>query len=438
MILREQQLRHQQPMLDVSPSKWSLGRLVPLTMVLWCLLDLGLRFGPIDWLKIKPEQMARRLPGRFAPFTPNFSRSTDHYAGALAVLGNLPPTQTRPALTFSTDGFGFRATPGLSADEAPQVLVMGGDSYVWGGGLSDEQTFPALLARQLEVGVYNAGRFSMDPDGLKELDWLLERLRSERLTVIYVYKETFDLKLDKVVDQEGWIDRAGAKVIGTQRYTPLKNSLSSFQEFLLEEKRIYGEWWAVSPLQIAINRWYRRLCNDNILPNEYRERVAVRYLPDGRRFLLQPRAIERYQQPPAERVIRQTAEYLKWLGAGLRARNSDLKVVLLPSAVSVYGPYLRGEPALPDIGADHYLNRLERELVRRQVRVINAFTLLRAAAAQDVATGQLSFYLDDHHWNLQGVERVTDAVVQSLREDGWQPAQPAQAPQSTRTGSARK
>ncbi|MBF0142362.1 MAG: hypothetical protein HQL59_02755 [Magnetococcales bacterium] len=63
-------------------------------------------------------------------------------------------------LTLVTTGAdGFRRVP-VEASRYP--VVVGGDSMVWGSGLSDAETLPYRLAERLGVPVFNAGRTSLE------------------------------------------------------------------------------------------------------------------------------------------------------------------------------------------------------------------------------------------------------------------------------------
>jgi hypothetical protein len=87
--------------------------------------------------------------------------------------------------------------------------------------------------------------------------------------------------------------------------------------------------------------------------------------------------------------------------------------VLVPEKMSVYGPALGLQ--LPE---DPYLNRLERELQRRGLRVANMLPPLRADAPQDIASGKLSYFREDQHWNPQGVSRIAAKVAGAIRQAG--------------------
>jgi hypothetical protein len=80
----------------------------------------------------------------------------------------------------TTDDDGFRSTPPLPG---PHSIVMLGDSTIFGSGLSDEETLPWRLAKELGTRVFNGARqepsLVMGRDDLKAVTLLIEG-RTER------------------------------------------------------------------------------------------------------------------------------------------------------------------------------------------------------------------------------------------------------------------
>jgi hypothetical protein len=407
---------------DAAPARWGLGRLVPIVLLLWAIADLGFRFMPEPWFRIEPVQVATRLPGRYSPFVPNLKLRVDHSVGEQALLANLPPTETIPPLSFSTDELGFRVTPSETAGGSPQVIVFKGDSFTFGGSLSDEDTFASALTDQLGVGVYNGGKFFTDADGVKELDWLIHQLRPEHLTVVCVYLEShkrrflssFDTDLKKTSDRNGLFGRVGAKVLGA-RFVEYKDSI-------LFRVRRYSAWWNISPLKIVCIRAHKTLYQGQLLPNESLHKIEVHRLPNNAPILLDPDKVRNLSAPEDEKLMKRTADYMAWMRDYFAARNVDFWVLLLPDKESVYSTQILNAPE-PEAGKDNaYLDRLAGELARHHVRNVNALTVLQRTASEDWSTGNLSYYREDHHWNPRGVARVAGAMAEALRRDGWSPA----------------
>jgi hypothetical protein len=395
------------------PRVWEIGRLAPAALLLWFLVDVTLRFLPLDWLDLHPFQVARRSPGLHSPFIPSLEIRSERPVGELAIAGNLPPTEERAPIRFTTDALGFRATPGMEPGKKPRVLVMEGDSFTFGAALSDNETLAASLSLRLRVPVYNAGRFFTDPEGLPELDRLLERLGVDRLTVVYVALERLDRSGDPGREKVGAIQRLGSRLVGKERYLAVRERID-----------FAGRWWEswseTAPVRILCNRLHRRLCSDFLLPNEYRRRVLVRHGPRGEPFLFLPVEMRRFTYPPNEQTTRRTAEHLEHLQRRLKERGLDLWVVALPDKLSVYGPLLHGDPPLEG-PRPHYLDRLEEELRRRRVPVVNGLDVHRPLVRRDLETGRLAYFREDAHWTPLGVERIAGAVAEAMQNAGWRP-----------------
>jgi hypothetical protein len=392
--------------LDRPPKRFSVGRLLPLVLLCWAALDIGLRFLPLDWMDLNPVNIATRYPGRYHPFTPNLTLRWD-YVGELALLGNRPPKETREPIVFSTDSLGFRANPAAEGLGEPQIVVMEGDSYTYGAALSDEDTFPVVLSQELKVAVHNGGRFTTDPERLHEMDWLFSRLGQSVNTVIYVLLEPFDMSLSKGYDQKP-LDSVGRALLGTDIYTPLKDTLRYWN-------RRYQLWWPISPMTISSTRLCKLLSDDRILPNEYKPVIKVLRLPDGTDYLVERRLLERYLHPPDDKTATDTADYMEWMAEEMSQRGLDFWVLLIPEGVSVYGPWINDQLEEPAPDGPHYFDRLERLLRDREVRTVNGLAVLRKTAAEDISSGRLAYYREDHHWNPKGVRILGRAMADALR-----------------------
>lgn len=372
---------------------------------LWLVLDLGGRFLPVEWLHILPEHVATRRPPVHAPFMPNLRIHYDPWVGETALHANLPPQETRSAIDFSTDELGFRLTPGVAAHDKVDFLLTTGASYAYGGGLDDSETFPAVFTRDTGLKTYNGGRFWWDIQTFDELDWLLERVGNHHPTVVLLYWED-QLLIRPHLDGVPWrIDRPGERLFGKERF-------HSFHTAVQNARRVFGAFWSISPLEVLSIRFYKRLSNDVILPNRYAATVEQRTLPDGTRFLLLDDEIMTTFTPPTPARVNAAADYFEYYKKRLAERGCNIFVILVPNKYTLYGPQLdRDRTWLPD----PYVDRLEKEMVRRDIPVLNGLSVLKPYAAADLASGQLSFYREDHHWSALGVRRISAAAARALQ-----------------------
>ena len=112
--------------------RWGLARLAPAVLVAWVVVDLGLRAMPVERLGVSPIVAAQRFAGRRSPFRASVSISVPAGSpGENAVRGNLPPTERRGPLRFSTDALDLpRFRPGFLQGRDPS-----GESPCWTSAL---------------------------------------------------------------------------------------------------------------------------------------------------------------------------------------------------------------------------------------------------------------------------------------------------------------
>ena len=251
---------------------------------------------PVGWLHVLPEHVATRRPGKFYPFIPNLKIHYDPWIGETATTGNLPPEETRPPVDFSTDSLGFRLTPGVPPDSKVDLLLFAGASFAYGGGLSDDETFPSVVTRQSGLHMYNGGHFYWDFQGLDALDWLVEHLNHQHPAVVLLEWEQAEHEISNLVGLPWKVDRPGAAILGADRYHRLRNDV--------QYSRIYlTALTFVSPLEVLSIRAFKSLCNDRILPNRYSHAVVEKQLPCGRRILFLKEEVDRTLHPPDDRYV---------------------------------------------------------------------------------------------------------------------------------------
>lgn len=380
------------------------GRLMAATVALWLIADLLLRLLPMGWLHLEPDRFARRLPGRFASFIPDLQLRHQHWLGQTALGGNIQPEESRPPIWFSTDRLGYRRTPGVEPNREVEALVFGGESFAYGGGLSDDETLSAVLTREAGLKTYNAGRFYLEPQSVDVLDWLLGEMGRPRPAVILLCWENSILRPSQV-DAPRWESPIGA---GQQAYHSLRGDLDYW-------KRRASAWWRISPLEIAATRLLKRISDDRILPNPYLRTVTVRRSAEYGRMLFLNREVRIVTQPPDEADLRRHVEYYRRFQQRLRERGLEMFVVLLPNKFSLYGPLFDGERARH---RPPYLDELESRLAARGIAVLNGLTVLRPFVREDLRSGLASYYREEHHWTPLGVSRIATALGDLMRRPG--------------------
>ena len=385
--------RRQEPGALDRAGSWRLSRLAVAVLAGWLIVDVGLRFLPVERLGVSAITAAQRFTSRHSPFRANLSIQVPAGSpGENAVRGNLPPTELRPPLRFSTDNLGYRRNPEMPLGATPDVLFIGGDSFIYGANLSDEETLPAAFTRASGLLAYNGGRSHLMLMRLSDLDWLLAQLPGAPTKAVLVHLEQHRRRTK---DQPGLI--------------------SDLEQDLRYIRWLWNGWWDASPLSNATRRLFRRLSNDKLLTNVYEQQVVAYELPDGRPMLFRDSETYPARIPQTPEQIRATSEYIETWTRELRARGLQAHVLLLPTRFTLYGPWLvRGEaqPGVLRAVNDFYL--LEAELNRQGIRTINGLEIFRQTAAQDLAARELPFYREDNHWTPEGVDRIARVLADSL------------------------
>src|SRR5208282_5162818 len=169
-----------------SASVWSIGHLLPRLMLLFFVLDLVLRFVPLDPLTFRAwEAMLRHYPNAVGPFIPSKHYHRDNSYGGVASIGNLPSLRQYHSVDFTTDAFGFHNPPALAQPNPVGIVI--GDSFAVGSELPEDQSLSAQLTERFGGYFYNAG--SQQPLHLRSLEAAAQRLGLRHGLVIFEFLE---------------------------------------------------------------------------------------------------------------------------------------------------------------------------------------------------------------------------------------------------------
>jgi hypothetical protein len=164
---------------------------------------------------------------------------------------------------------------------------------------------------------------------------------------------------------------------------------------------------AVSPLEIYSRNLLQMLQNDVILPNPYKEAVVRETLNNGAPILFYPGEVtSAYVARDVEGPIRY------WRQLADELSKADLKFVLLlvPNKYTIYYPMLRTPSRGQPQGA-RYLKSLEGRLRQEGIPVINLTEEFMRDAASEYQQGRYIYWLDDTHWNAEGIEIAARAII---------------------------
>jgi len=102
----------------------NIGRWAPRILMLLFLVEVALRFVPVNYVAYRGWEAARSSGGG-GFFLPNQRYENDRSYGDLANLGNLPARREYRRDTFTTDGRGYRNPPDLLSGARPAAVLLG-------------------------------------------------------------------------------------------------------------------------------------------------------------------------------------------------------------------------------------------------------------------------------------------------------------------------
>jgi hypothetical protein len=372
-------------------SIWSIGRLLPRLMLLFFLLDLIMRFVPLDPLTFRAwEAMLRHYPNAVGPFIPNKHYHRDNSYGGVAGIGNLPALRHYHVVDFTTDAYGFHNPPALAQGNAIGIVV--GDSFAVGSELPEDQSLSAQLTHRFGGYFYNAG--SPQPLHLRSLEAVAQRLGLHHGLVIFEFLEArapqdppsatpvgargaVQTFLFRVLGQE-WTDRLG---------TPL-NELHS------------------SPLQALSAKLVKKIQDNILLPNSFASFVVQEKLSNGEPIVFLPAEFHSPADP--RKAAERWAAYFAWYSAQLRNDGLDLIVLLVPNRSSIYAPLL-AQPR--DVSASRAtLEDFASELQNAGVPYVSLEPRYAHDAAILLGQKKYLYFLDDTHWNGTGTAIAADEI----------------------------
>jgi hypothetical protein len=367
-----------------------LGALICLILLAAALADVGSRAIPAKFLAFRAWEAADLLPWREGGFTPNFVYQNPASYGDLASLYNLPGMREYRPERFTTDAQGFRNPAG--GPSAPNVVLFG-DSFGAGAGLSDQDILSEQILRQGggAIRIFNAAHFSNNIDRMLAL---LDRLGFKNGVIVFQISETFRVpewpqSPDPVTQAQGLLRRflpAGMAEQGAYYLRCVRN-LTRY-----------------SPMEILCRRVYRTAQNDVFLPNAPAANGSKLQLSDGTSMLFLTATLGQNSNPAAA-----DTRYLEELDSALRTRGNKLLVLLVPDKSTVYAPFLKEPAAGPD-----YMDRVEAQLHAKRIPVVNLLQTFRVAAGTSLRNHELIYFRDDTHWNRQGIDLASRAVVVAM------------------------
>jgi hypothetical protein len=104
-------------------------------------------------------------------------------------------------------------------------------------------------------------------------------------------------------------------------------------------------------------------------------------------------------------------EFFVLLKAQLQAKGIGLLVLLVPDKYVIYHDLLLSSS--PRTERQQYLDDVEQRLTSADVPVINLTAQFRARAEALFARDEYLYWLDDSHWNAEGIREAAQAIAAS-------------------------
>jgi hypothetical protein len=344
------------------------------------LLKLGLIFSPfvilivIELFVLPPDHFTFRFYetiriGHFnselyGPFYPNVNLDKIEQGD----LAPYTPYAVKRRVILHTDRYGYRK---VNTQRRSEVVIIG-DSYIWGSGLSQDEMLSEILEKKWNVGVYpyapsevnsflRDGRFIKDPPK----------------TVIVSSIERYLCDLPKI-DEE-----------------------------ILNGKRIAKEsfWYKSDLLQqtaVTIDRIW-----DSRMYNFYKKRVfsvfsSRLYVKRSKMLFLQG---ESANKDGTKEEIDRYASVIEGYCNYFKGQNIEFLFLPIPNKENIY------YEIFPSQEKPNLLSELIKELEKRNVPVINTQTAFDSAYKNE---GKTLYQLDDSHWNIEGVEVAAHLIDSAL------------------------
>ncbi len=388
--------------IDANREQLQLGKIIPLVILLAFIADL--LFRPIS---IQGDKERYRLSN--SPFEPSIKIQVKTI-GDIARLANLPKLGHHREFSFTTDAWGYRNIP-VKGDLASPSAIFTGDSFGFIG--SDGETLPEQLSKISKHKIYNASTtervasnvypptFRYNPQRIIEI---ARREGMRKGIVIFEIVERLDSPTIEAATQISTVDSFRKDFCDAVLSCGQGNTLARMRGLMF-----------TSPLQSIAEDALARLQNNKFLPNSRAARAMIGVLVNQERMLfLHQDDGESSELPRKRNMDEHVFDYYKFLAQELKPAGLSLFVVLVPNKYTVYQPLLLN-PSLFTEQKVSYLHWLEQGLKNRGIACINLTSTLQLAASRAIQNGSYLYWVDDTHWNREGVRTAAEELGKHLK-----------------------
>jgi hypothetical protein len=340
-------------------------------------------------------------------FKPNTSISGTHYGWTYMPEMLKSPVLSKSVLerhhvSFSIDRHGFRETSDL---HQARIFALG-DSFTFGWGLDQADSWPKLLEKGLGQPVYNLGTHDASPKQEVELLGYLLKSQPDHVTIHELF----------------WMIYEG-------------NDLEDGYESLVVRKGATEDFLAGTILE-PIASLPRTIKHQSIIHNLQTGRSVVRaigrnaaaYDPfevDGVKLVTplyhSPKFGYRLFVPRHLKIVAESASYVQThpnrpaldqafadMAALAQKHRFHVTVLIMPTAERLYAPYFEHFPAISE--QPHFIRYIEALSNRMGFETMSFETLMKPYSEKE-----LLYFRDDDHLNRRGSEVVVEILMEHIR-----------------------
>jgi hypothetical protein len=279
---------------------------------------------------------------------------------------------------WMTDRYGYRKKD--SEGIKPWVVIVG-DSNILGSGLTQEEMLSEVLEKRLKVPIYPYAPVGSINTFLKDLRFMKDHPKVVIVSIIE--REILNLPFPKLSRQ--------------------RERFFSFYEW---RDRVKQTKW-VQSAGVLLDRLFKMNMLHHFRAGLGKEVVRnIHSFPSkfGPMYFLQGEEANReVPRDQFEKTIKVLETYKSVLGG----RGIRFIFAPIPNKESIYYEYL------PTRRRPGFLGSLARELEDRKIETVDS---QKAFEDEYRKNGTLLYFLDDTHWNGDGVELMADLIVKAIEE----------------------
>ena len=300
---------------------------------------------------------------KYVAFYPNYYVEMDE----IGDLGFRTSKAIKKHVVWEIDGFGFRNDSVISN---PDILIIG-DSFVAGGGLSQEHTITNVLSKLMP----STKIYSMAPTTFSTFLIYNKtgRIKKPKLIILFCVERFLNEKNDTIADIENI------------KYLSDKLNFSKFDEIL--DRMLKGTD------RLAVSSFFHR-----------RTGIGIPSVIDKKILFFEGKMSINNESEKLSKSI----ENAKMINDKCKSMGIRFLFIPMPNKESLYWE------SVPFTKQPDLLYKVDSILNKNKILTINALDILTKAKSKH----KLLYHLDDTHWNNLGVQVVADRVknyIDSLR-----------------------